>query len=148
MTWYMTEYRVAADAKYGDIIWARGWKDAERIVKLRRMGEKVIGSLGRKPRPRTDSPSYLLRRRKLDTARVQHALAWISLLALKSRVATPLDLFGDRGLVHLFAHYCQWGHARPEDGYDREERRLHRPRRLADVAAEIERRIPGYDCRR
>jgi len=144
MPWYLTEYRVPPDAKYGDRLWAKGWKDADRVARQRRMGEKILGSLGGRRGVRKDSASYLLRRRKLDVPRIQHALAWICLLALQSRVATAKELLGDRGLVHLFAHYCQWGRRPPEEGDDLEERRLHRPRRLADVAEEVERRIPGY----
>lgn len=147
MPWYMTEYRVRPNAKYGDWLWARGWKDADRVAKRRGAGEKIIGEAGRhRSRPYL-SASQRLRQRKVNLEKAQHALAWVAYLALSSGRATTRQVLGDRGLLHLFAHHCEFRKNREmtvNNKHDRETLAECRPWRLAKMAARIERLIPGY----
>lgn len=90
---YLTEYFVG-DQRYGGDIWARSFKEAERLADKRSIGEKVIGDGyrgGGLPRART-------RLQKL------HEAVYLGWIALESDRLTAEDLLGDKGIIHEFIH--------------------------------------------
>ncbi len=145
MPWYLTEYRVG-NSRYGDYIWARGLKDADRVCARRNIGEHVRGEMNKGKTRHYVRTSVLLRKRRLPT-NMLHSLSHLCYLALASKAVTLNAVLGDEGLLHLFGHHLEFGHRKGIDVEDDRVLTLCKVRRLARVAEGIERRIPGYLAR-
>lgn len=135
MPWYMTECS-AGSGNYGGQLYAANAEQAEETATRRGIGETVL-SMGGKGTPFT-RPSEWMRKppspqNDLDTF---HSLCWFAHLALKSGTATADDLFGDRGVVHEWAHLRALGESGLGMGMD--------PDLLVEMVEDIERRIPGF----
>lgn len=145
MPWYLTIYRIG-NHQYGDYLWARGWKDADRVARRRGIGERIRGQMNATKTRHYPRASTLLRKRKVPPEML-HALSHVGFLAIGSNAATLNAILGDEGLIHLFGHWQQFSRpkaVRVEDADDQRLIAICKPRRLAKIAAEIERRIPGY----
>ncbi len=115
MPWFETVYRPSwipiknIDeewiGKYGTHLWAKNAADAREVCQLRGMGERLRwpGGLGRKYQPYVFASSMMRSKRFTYKAR-QHALIYLSMVAMASGLVSPQDLLGDEGLLHEFAH--------------------------------------------
>lgn len=144
MPWYLCQYPAFpadpitddTEGNYSSFIWARSRKDAERLAKVRRMGERVLCCWQRKGRDPYRRPSDQLRRRKMTTRErfdAIHGLVFLSYILLRSRRATPEHILGDHGILHEAVHNLTFGCA-------------PRRRELIEAVAGFERMAPGY-CR-
>jgi len=136
MPWFMTAYYADGSpppgieeswvGAFGGYIFANSMRQAKAFAKRRGLNEGVAWRCGQAAPYRL--PSEWIAKRRPDPTDVFHSLIWMGHLALKSGVATVDEVFGDEGIVHVYAHM-----------------RSGRPRRkeLIKRVREIERRIPG-----
>lgn len=123
------------DLGYGAEIWARSMKEARRLARRRKIGERVIS---RGAVLQAASASRTLRSRKATVATKLHSLVWLSYLAMSSGVATVDDILGDEnGIIHIFVHHADGITAKNSPG-------VVTPAELLRKVRALERRVPGY----
>jgi len=148
MAWFLTEYRAWPDealndkspiGAYSSFIWASSLRQARRLAKRRRIGERVMGqSLGRslgKRRPYSP-PSIMLRKRRLTNRQkldVVHGAVFLMFLLARQESMGAMGvaaILGDEGLLHSLVHSLTTGW----------------PRRKAvtRMMEDAERMVPGY----
>lgn len=134
---YLTEYRAGFGGVFGNKIAAPSLRGARRLARHRGLREKVLGEgdLG------IDVPcTVFLRRRGTTPAQRLHAIAFLSFVALRAKVATVDDVLDDeQGILHQWAHWEMFKASREPKGsiHGTKAALLRRVRK-------IERRIPGY----
>lgn len=140
--WYRTEYPAPCRLPhgteagiYGSNIYADSLRDAHRVAANRGAGERIISGVCRKPTNHPDIPKMIIGRTKWLT--VLHASCFMTWHAMRAGVATPDEVLGDGGLVHEIVHVMNGIRDEFEDA---EAQR----KRMAELAREIESRIPGW----
>ena len=135
MPWYVTECS-RDSGNYGGQLYAANDEQAHEIADRRGIGETVV-SVGGKGVPFT-RPSEWMRKPPApeNDCHTFHSLCWFAHLALKSGTSTADELFGDKGVVHEWAHLRALGESGLAIGMDVET--------LIEMVEDIERRIPGF----
>lgn len=115
MPWYLCEYHAhpqwSATGKgepgaYSSELWARGQRDANRVARIRGLGEKVL-SMGRGCPTFHAYPSELILRRNDTRAKaleVVHAATFLAYVCMQAKLLLPYDVVGDEGIVHQTIH--------------------------------------------
>lgn len=104
MKYFSAKYEQSSKS-YSSFIYAASLDDARRIVKLRNIGEEILGELASKskhfqPQP---LPSDFYRERQLLPC--MHTLMFYGWIAGKAGVIDPLDdILSDRGMLHEVMH--------------------------------------------
>jgi len=137
--YFTTQYELDG-AEYISEVQAFDRNDAERLVEMRGIGERVWNE-GRAPVEGV-SIREILSRPDLtvsDYNAALHAASFLGWLAISSRAARPCDILGDKGLVHQLAHL-----ACGDPGLIAGD--AHGPliEYLITLSVSIERRIPGW----
>ncbi len=135
MPWYVTDCS-RESGNYGGQLYAADDEQAHEIAARRGIGERVL-SVGGKGIPFT-RPSEWMRKPPSheNDLHTFHTLCWFAHLALKSGTATADALFGDRGVIHEWAHLRALGEGGLGTGMDAD--------RLVQMVEDIEQRIPGF----
>ena len=135
MPWYQTECRTGS-SNYGGQLYAANGEHADEIAARRGIGETVL-SVGGDGIPFT-RPSEWMRKPPSheNDLHTFHSLCWFAHLALSSGAAISDELFGDRGVVHEWAHLRALGEEGLGTGMNAE--------RLFQMVEDIEQRIPGF----
>lgn len=139
--WYITTYpahcripRLGTGAYGSNNLYASSLRDAYRIIAARGVGEIIDFGPVKKPMGHPNIPKMITRR--VAWLKVLHASCYMGWHAMRAEVVTPDELLGDGGLIHEIIH-AMCGITDAESAQDR---RL----RLADLAFDIETRIPGW----
>lgn len=89
---YLTEYKLENES-YSFFVTANSLKEAEEIINIRNIGEKIVGELENSPIPKT-----------LNSLELLHYVSFLSFIALKSGKLTIEEVLGDRGVLHELIH--------------------------------------------
>lgn len=135
MPWYLTDCS-RESGNYGGQLFAANDEQAREFAERRGIGETVI-SMGGKGHPFT-RPSEWMRKPPSpeNDCHTFHSLCWFAHLALLSCTATANELFGDRGVIHEWAHLRALGEEGLGSGMT--------PDRIVQMVEDIEQRIPGF----
>lgn len=101
---FPTEYRERG-APYGSVVEADNLAHAHILCAQRGLNERVVGMGWNGGDPGVGHFAIYLN--EGDYTAALHAATFMIYLALSSRVATPREVVGDRGLVHEIIHLMQ-----------------------------------------
>jgi len=132
-----------SDSTFGTTIVAKNQKDAENIIKKRKMGESIFWfEMSNPGKNDAKYPSKLLKEyiegKLKDTTKVYHGLCWLGYVALKSKVVDVNEVLGDHGFIHSFIHYME---------FSKDKTWKHISPNLKDIlnhVIEVEEKTPGF----
>lgn len=96
MIFFVSKYKIGSE-EFSSFIVAKDWHEAEFRARERGIGETIVGQSDI-----SDIESYS---DVTDIGSLLHWVCFLSFIALESGKATPLQILGDRGVLHELVHF-------------------------------------------